>query len=150
MQMAELSETESNRQVIREHYEKLARGDWRGAAETFATDARNFGREGGREMILRILEDVYTTLPDWRFEAVDIVAAADVVVRSSVSGTHRGVGKLRVNGGMLVGVPPTGKSFTVPHMHWYVMRDGVIIDHFATRDDLGMMQQLGLIAGVGG
>ena len=97
-------------------------------------------------MILRIVEDIYTTFPDWRQELIDIVAEGDtVVVRSRVCGTHRGVGKLPVNGGLLVGVPPTEKSFIVEHIHWYVMRDGQVVDHYATRDDLGMMRQLGLV-----
>jgi hypothetical protein len=30
-------------------------------------------------------------------------------------------------------------------MHWYKLRDGKIVDHFASRDDLGMTQQLGLL-----
>jgi hypothetical protein len=31
------------------------------------------------------------------------------------------------------------------HVHWYVVKDGEITDHFASRDDLGMTQQLGLL-----
>jgi len=68
-----------------------------------------------------------------------------VVVRCRVSGTHRGVGTRRVNGGFLAGLQPTGKHFQVQHMHWYVVKDGKITDHFASRDDLGMTQQLGLL-----
>jgi predicted ester cyclase len=68
-----------------------------------------------------------------------------VVVRCKVSGTHRGVGKLSVNGRMLVGVPPTGRRFEVSHLHWYRLREGKIVDHYGNRDDLGMMQQLGLL-----
>lgn len=97
-------------------------------------------------MILRIFEDIYTTFPDWRMDVADVLADREVVVvRATASATHLGVGKLPVNGGLLVGVPPTAKSFTVAHIHWYVMRDGQIIDHYATRDDLGMMKQLGLL-----
>jgi predicted ester cyclase len=51
-----------------------------------------------------------------------------------------------MNGGMLVGVPPTGRHFEVQHIHMLQVRDGKIVEHFASRDDLGMMQQLGLIA----
>ena len=50
-----------------------------------------------------------------------------------------------MNGGMLVGVQPTGKRFEVSHIHWYTLRDGKIVEHYANRDDLGMMQQLGLV-----
>jgi predicted ester cyclase len=76
----------------------------------------------------------------------DIVAAGDqVVVRCMVSGTHRGVGRRPVNGGMLVGVPPTGKAFSVQHIHWYTVQDNQIKAHRANRDDIGMMRQLGLL-----
>jgi predicted ester cyclase len=79
-------------------------------------------------------------------EIVDILAEGQsVVVRCKVSGTHRGVGEKRINGGFLMGVEPTGKPFVVQHMHWYKLRDGKIIDHYASRDDLGMTQQLGLL-----
>ena len=65
-----------------------------------------------RDRLLLVLEDVHRTFPDWKMEIVDMVAEADnVVVRCRVSGTHRGVGRLPVNGGMLVGVAPTGKHF---------------------------------------
>jgi predicted ester cyclase len=63
------------------------------------------------------------------------------------SGTHQGIGRLPVNGGMLVGVPPAGRHFEVQqHLHMLQVRRGKIVEHFANRDDLGMMQQLGLIA----
>jgi hypothetical protein len=38
-----------------------------------------------------------------------------------------------------------GRSFSVQHMHWYTLRDGLIVAHTACRDDLGMMVQLGLL-----
>jgi predicted ester cyclase len=132
--------------VIRSEHDRLNRGDWRGAADLYATDASNHGRSVGRSGLLKVLEDIYTTFPDWRMEIIDIVAAGDtVVVRCKVSGTHDGVGRLSVNGGMLVGVQPTHKHFEVQHIHWYRLRDGQIIDHYASRDDLGMMYQLGLL-----
>ena len=68
-----------------------------------------------------------------------------VIVRCRVSGTHRGIANRPVNGGLLVGVQPTGKHFQVQHIHWYELRDGRITDHSTSRDDLGMSQQLGLL-----
>ena len=75
-----------------------------------------------------------------------MVAEGDsVVVRCTVSGTHRGVGKRSVNGGMLVAVEPTQKRFEVQHIHWYQLHNGKIVEHRANRDDVGMMRQLGLL-----
>jgi len=84
--------------------------------------------------------------PDFRLDIVDLTAKDDVVVvRCRESGTHLGVQKLPVNGGLLMGVAPTHKHFEVEVMHWYIMRDGKIIDHYGARDDIGMMQQLGVL-----
>jgi SnoaL-like polyketide cyclase. len=44
-----------------------------------------------------------------------------------------------------VGVEPTQKHFEIQHIHWFNLRDGKIVDHYATRDDIGMMRQLGLL-----
>jgi len=137
---------EQNTAVIRAEHDKLNRGDWRGAAEEYAEDARNFGRPVGRTGVLRVLEDIHRTFPDMRLEIVDLAAVGDaVIVRCKFSGTHEGVGELPVNGGLLVGVAPTHKRFEVQHIHWYKLRNGKIVDHYATRDDIGMMQQLGLL-----
>ena len=68
-----------------------------------------------------------------------------MVVRCKESGTHLGVQKLPVNGGLLIGLPPTHKHFEVEVIHWYKMRDGKIVDHYGARDDIGMMEQLGVL-----
>jgi steroid delta-isomerase-like uncharacterized protein len=136
--------TERNRELIRRHYEKLLAGDWQSAAEDYAEDAANFGRPVGREGFRRVFEDIYGTFPDWRMEIVDMAADADaVIVRCRVSGTHNGVGRLPLNGGKLVGVDPSHNRFEVQHVHWHKLRDGQIVDHYAVRDDLGMLTQLG-------
>lgn len=150
------SETERNRQVVTAYHELMNRGEWRQAADLFASDVRHHiswrGVDkdevivSGRTTLMENMEDIFQTFPDWKMEIVSMVADGDsVVVRCRVSGTHRGMGTKRVNGGFLVGVQPTGKRFQVQQMHWYVLRDGKITDHFASRDDLGMTQQLGLL-----
>jgi predicted ester cyclase len=139
--------SEPNREFVRRHYEKLRAGDWQAAADDYAEDAANFGRPVGRAGYLRVFEDIYTTFPDWVMEIEAIAAEGDdVIVRCRVSGTHLGVGRLPVNGGRLVGVEPTGKRFEVQHIHWHTLRDGRFAGHYAVRDDLGMMSQLGFSA----
>jgi len=89
---------------------------------------------------------IWRTFPDCHFEILDIIGAGDsVVVRYKVTATHNGVGTLPVMGSMLVGVPATHKRFEVEHIHWYKLRDGKIVDHYAVRNDLLMMKQLGLL-----
>lgn len=140
----------SNEQIIREHYRLLNAGDYARASLYFADSTAHQGAGRTRAATLRVLEDIYGTFPDFRMEILDIVSSGDsVVVRSKVSGTHRGVGKFNVNGGLLTGVAPTGKRFEVEHIHWYKMKDGKIAEHFATRNDVGMTRQLGILPASG-
>jgi predicted ester cyclase len=69
-----------------------------------------------------------------------------VIVKGEYSGTHLGIAQLPLDGGLLVGITPTGKKFAVQHIHSFKLTDGLIGEHCATRDDLGMMVQLGLIS----
>jgi predicted ester cyclase len=135
-----------NQAVIRAATEAMNRGDLKAYVSYFAEDTKNFDRPVGREGIRQAIEDIFTTFPDYRHDVIEMIAKDDsVVVRCTTSGTHRGVGKLKLNGGMLVGVAPTQKHFEVQHIHWYKLRDGEIVSHTANRDDLGMMRQLGLL-----
>jgi steroid delta-isomerase-like uncharacterized protein len=134
-----------NQEVVRRHLDHINRGDASAAAAEYATDAKNFGRPIGRAGIETRLQDILTTFPDWHMEILEMTAAGEVVVvRCRVSGTHRGVGTMPLNG-MPVGVAPTGKRFEVTHMHWHRLRGGKIAEHYANRDDLGMLRQLGLL-----
>jgi predicted ester cyclase len=42
-------------------------------------------------------------------------------------------------------VPAHGQSYTVTHVHIYRIRDAKIREHWAVRDDLSMLRQLGVI-----
>lgn len=135
----------ANEAIIRAQLDLMNRGDWKAALNYYTPQTRNFGRPVGRAVMARIFEDIYRTFPDFHHHIVDLVAVGDsVIVRVTMSGTHRGTGRIPVNGGMLVGVTPTGKHFEVPAIHWYVLQAGKIMDHYAVRDDMAMMQQLGL------
>ena len=100
----------------------------------------------GRKGVLRVLTDIFSTFPDYHAEIMELAAIDDVVVvRQIDAGTHKGVAKIPFNGGLLVGVPATGKRYRVQTIHWYTLKDGLIVEHRASRDDIGMMQQLGLL-----
>jgi predicted ester cyclase len=132
--------------VIRAQNDALNKGDINSAVQYLAEDTRNHGVPVGRKGLVRVLTDILGTFPDWNMQIEDVAAIDDdVVIRCIVTGTHKGVGKIPVNGGLLVGVPPTGKRFKVQHIHWYTLKDGLIVEHRASRDDIGMMQQLGLL-----
>lgn len=141
-----MSDAEANREVVRRQWDAFNRGDVASAAACFAEDTRNHGRAVGRAGVIAVLRDIRDTFPDARFTPLEYVSEGDwVTVRGILAGTHRGVGRIPVNGGMLVGVQPTNRNFEVQHIHMLQIRAGQIVEHFANRDDLGMMQQLGLL-----
>ena len=50
------------------------------------------------------------------------------------------------NSGKLNGfLPPSGKRFTSEQSHWFRIEDGKLAEHWATRDDLSSMLQLGVV-----
>jgi predicted ester cyclase len=122
-----------NEDVVRHFFERIDRGDVQSALLDLAEDTKNFGRPVGREGFRQVNEDILTTFPECHFEIEEMVGEGDsVVMRRKVSGTHRCIGKRPVNGGMLVGVAPTQKHFEMQHIHWIKLRDGKIVDHYAT------------------
>ncbi len=96
------------------------------------------GYEGFRLRLTRLRE----AFPDFHMEVRECLVDGDLVAyRAEVTGTHRGP---------ILGIPPTGRSFRVQHMHMLRLRDGRACEHWATRDDLGMLQQLGVLPAPGG
>jgi predicted ester cyclase len=141
-----LDTTEGNRRIAEQCHDAFNRGDLDAAASCFAEDCRNHGRQVGRAGVRKVLGEIKVNFPDARLTILNSVAEGEwVVLRCTYSGTHRGMSRLPVDGGMLVGVQPTGRSFEVQHIHMYRMVDGKIAEHFANRDDVGMMRQLGLL-----
>ncbi len=96
-----------NAEIVRRQYDLLNTGDVATAVLFYSPDALNHGRRVGREGFQRVLSDIHATFPDQHVAIDDLVAVDDtVIIRTTVSGTHKGVGKVPVNGGLLVGVAP--------------------------------------------
>jgi Predicted ester cyclase len=70
---------------------------------------------------------------------IEAMAADEDLVSVRVVATGTNLGPLN---GML---PPTGRSFRAQQSHWFRVRDGRLAEHWATRDDLSTMLQLGVI-----
>jgi predicted ester cyclase len=141
-----LNIAEANRRIAEQFNEPFNRGDLDRAASCFAEDCQNHGRQVGRAGVRAELGEIKTNFPDARLTTLNSVAEGEwVVVRCTYSGTHQGTSRFPVDGGMLVGVQPTGRNFEVQHIHMYRVLDGKIAEHFANRDDVGMMRQLDLL-----
>ena len=100
------------------------------------------GEDPGYEGFRLRLQRLHDAISGLHMEVHEVVAGDDLVAyRATLSGTHEGE---------LLGIRPTGRSFRAQHMHMLRMRDGRSSEHWATRDDLGMLQQLGVIPVPGG
>ena len=132
----------ANKAMFRRTYEELLnRGNLDVADELVAPEFINHeappGRERGPESMRGLATMLRTAFPDLRFEIEGLVAEGDTVAgRLTMSGTHEGP---------LMGTPPTERSVRQDHMHFVRFRDGKAVEHWGVRDDLGMMQQLGVI-----
>ncbi len=89
--------------------------------------------EANRGMIATYFE----AFPDLSVTVEDQVAQGDrVVTRSTVQGTHDGP---------LMGIPPTNRSVTVHGIVIDRIVDGNVVETWEQFDQMGMMQQLGII-----
>ncbi|MBX9813950.1 MAG: hypothetical protein A4S12_00940 [Proteobacteria bacterium SG_bin5] len=142
-----MTEEESrNAAIIRRQHDLLSAGEVDAAVAQWADPAENHGRPVPRQVIGAILRDILRTFPDLSFPIEELVASGpNVIARCRFRGTHRGVGELPINGGLMIGVAPTERFMDVQHLHWYRLADGLIVAHRANRDDVAMMQQLGLL-----
>jgi predicted ester cyclase len=69
-----------------------------------------------------------------------------VAVNSTMIGRHVAAWAVYTDEGAVDTVfPPTDKTFAATQSHWFRVEDGMIIEHWANRDDLGMAKQLGWI-----
>lgn len=123
------------------------RQDADAAAAFYSEDASNHLRTVGRAGMKAVFETLYAVFPDFHYTIEQTTAEADrVVCKLTMTGTHRGQPKLReAFNGMLHGIAPTGKSVKVLQFHSFRLRDGLICEHAAVRDDMGMVLQLGLV-----
>ncbi len=81
---------------------------------------------------------------DLAFEIHEVVEVGDlVVVHNTMSGRHTGNFVGWDDGEIEVVMPPTGREFASTQTHWMRFRDGLVIEHWANRDDFGTAQQLG-------
>ncbi|HTF28997.1 MAG TPA: ester cyclase [Flavitalea sp.] len=79
--------------------------------------------------------------PDLHFTITDQIAEGDkVVTHWTASGTHKGEFK---------GIPPTGKKFAVTSIDIERIVDGKVTECWANMDELGLLQQLGVIPASG-
>jgi steroid delta-isomerase-like uncharacterized protein len=134
---------EQNKAIVRAIPEKLINsGNLDAADQYFAQDFVDYTAPAGSPSGLAGFKAYVTTLrsafPDLHFTVEDMVAEGEkVVVRLTARGTMKGD---------FLGMKATGKTATWQELHIARLAGGKLVEHWATIDLLGALQQLGLVA----
>ena len=109
--------------------------------ELFASDYIYHGPQGqefrGTETLKQLLSSYLEAFPDLHMEIKDLIVEGDKIVSRVISrGTHKGE---------FHGIPPTGKEVTGTIILITRIADGKFVEDWESRDDLGLLQQLGVI-----
>ena len=134
--------TEQNKALVKRAWDevfnqkKLAVVD-----ELWSSDYIYHGPQGqefrGTESLKQLLSHYLEAFPDLHIEVEDLIAEGDKVVSRVISrGTHKGE---------LQGIAPTGKEVTTTIILITRLEGGKFAEDWESRDDLGMLQQLGVI-----
>ncbi len=141
--------SEANKELARRYFEEILNlRRFEVCAEIIAEDYTEhavapFGRDepgrvDGPRATRASLEWLVAQFPDVHMTIEALVAEGDTVaVRTLSEGTNLG----ELNGIM----PPTGKRFVARQSHWFRVEGDKLAEHWATREDLPAMMQLGVI-----
>ncbi len=138
--------TEQNKAISRRFYaETFESGNMAYVDEVMDpnfVDHDAFNPMGNREGFKQAVIPFRAALPDIKVNVNDLIAEGDkVVIRVSIQGTHTGT--------LIMGpdssLPATGKSITVTGIDIMEFANGKIVEHWGEFDQMGMMQQLGLL-----
>jgi steroid delta-isomerase-like uncharacterized protein len=137
---------EANKRQVREGFQRLMnQGELALADDLVSADFLNHeappGALGGPTGLRKVVTMLRAAFPDLHLEIQEVIAEDDkVVVRTTMRGTHAGP---------YLGIPPTGRQFEQQQIHIFRFKNGKTVEHRAVRDDLGMLQQLGVIPAPG-
>ena len=94
-------------------------------------------RGGGPGAVKETIRLLHEAFAGFRVECRDVIAeGGKVAVRATVSGRH--IGEFH-------GLAPSGHEWSVQQIHILRFVDGKLIEHWASRDDLGVLRQLGVL-----
>jgi len=134
--------SEENKAIVRRFFEEfVTNGDLSVADELLAKDFVDHNPAGpnqgpGLEGTKQLFAVRRLAFPDAVATVEDQISEGDKVVsRLTITGTHQGE---------FMGIPATGKSFSMGAIALFRIEDGKIVERWGESDNIGMMQQLGL------
>lgn len=132
--------TETNKAIVRRYYEMVLNEGRADLVEEFlAEDVQLHGTNlpPGQEAISQWVIQMAAAFPDRKVIIDELIAEGDkVVARQTFTGTHQGE---------LDGIPATGRPVTQAAIAVFRLANGKIAEGWFVADNLGLMQQLGVI-----
>ena len=138
--------TEENKSVVQRSYDEFFNTGNLAQVDQFHTNdfvghILGLPPVQGLEALKHLASGYLSAFPDLHITLEDMIAEGDkVMTRVSWRGTHRGE---------FIGIPPAGKQVTVTGMYEYRIAGGKIAEWWDYSDNLGLMQQLGVIPAPG-
>ena len=94
------------------------------------------------EGVIDLVNRWRSAFPDFRLTVETVIAEGDrVVTVELLSGTHTGTYESRIGP-----IPPTGRQVKWSRIAIRVLHDGRFVEGFWEEDDLGLLQQLGVLS----
>jgi predicted ester cyclase len=133
---------EFNKQICRDYFSAFLKRDEDWMKQHIAAD---FVRHDpglpfqvkGPEGVLQLHDALLPAFPDMTLPLEDFVAEGEkVLVRLRVKGTHLGP---------FGDMAASGRKIDIGVLDLFQIRDGVLVEHWALLDNLGMLKQLGAL-----
>ncbi|HWD51871.1 MAG TPA: ester cyclase [Acidimicrobiales bacterium] len=128
------------KEIVEELFRRRAAGDDAAVDELVAEDLVNHaagpqGRAGWKQIIATIEND----LGQVEIEHHHLIAEGDLVAHHmTMSGTHQASTMP-----LLAGAPVTNAPVAWTYIHLWRIADGRVVEHWACRDDVGLLRQVG-------
>jgi steroid delta-isomerase-like uncharacterized protein len=133
---------DSNKELVRTFYEEIDKGNLAAMDELVSEDYINHhpapfpGLAPGREGLKQAFQIFWEATPGHHVIEDQVAEGDKVVTRLTVYGAHEGD---------LPGIPKTGNKMEMTAVAIHRIADGKIAEHWSNTDELGLMQQLGVI-----
>ena len=137
--------SEENEAVIRRLHEALNNKDIKGFEDAYDPNVTYHGTgdlaEADRGAFVQFIGAMLEAFPDANATMDDLFSSGDkVAYRITIKGTHKAE---------LMGIPATNKAITIRSIGIARVSGGKIVEEWENYDEMGMMQQLGVVPSPG-
>jgi steroid delta-isomerase-like uncharacterized protein len=134
--------TQSHKDLVRKYFDAMNAHDVDEVASFASDDLLNHAaipEAQGAAGLKRIMGKLFKAFPDATWSCEEVMAEGDrVVCRVTMRGTHQGALDF-----LRTPMPATGRKVQGESIHVFRIDGGKLVEHWAGRDDLGMLRQLG-------